>query len=276
MIRFVKECERNLPRQHPVGMTYQNRRGQNETLFNSPADWVSPNPGGGFKDDPPDMQGRKVVISDTDHLWGVGGDAAWVWKTVTRGLNPIFMDTYDGKVLGKARPEDEGPRRAMAQAIEYSRRMNLARATPQNALASTGYCLAEPGVSYLVFAPEGGEIEVDVTAGQGAFAVEWRSVASGEVIKAGTIAGGARRSLRAPFDGAAVLFLDNMVTTAPLPRKEPRAGVGTPDLEEGFREPPREARPWVYWVWQRGNATPEGLTAIWRRFGALASVGLWS
>jgi hypothetical protein len=208
MIRFVKECERNLPKQHPVGMTYQNRRGQNETLFNSLADWVSPNPGGGFKDDPPDMQGRKVVISDTDHLWGIGGDAAWVWKTVTRGLNPIFMDTYDGKVLGKVRPEDEGPRQAMGQALEYSRRMNLARATPQNALASTGYCLAEPGVSYLVFAPEGGEVEVDLTAGQGAFSVEWRNPANGEVKRAISIPGGAKRTLRAPFDGAAVLFLD--------------------------------------------------------------------
>lgn len=208
MIRFVKECEQSLPKKHPVGMTYQNRRGTNEALFSGPADWISPNPGGGFKEDPPDMQGRKVVISDTDHLWGIGGDAAWVWKTVTRGLNPIFMDTYDGKVLGKVRPEDEGPRRAMGQAIAYSRRMNLARATPQNALASTGYCLAEPGVSYLVFAPEGGEIEVDVTTGQGTFAVEWRDVSTGEVTKAGTIVGGARRSLRAPFDGAAVLFLE--------------------------------------------------------------------
>jgi hypothetical protein len=208
MIRFVKECERNLPRQHPVGMTYQNRRGQNETLFDSPADWVSPNPGGGFKDDPPDMQGRKVVISDTDHLWGIGGDATWVWKTVTRGLNPIFMDTYDGKVLGKVRPEDEGPRRAMGQAIEYSRRKNLARATPQNALASTGYCLAEPGVSYLVFAPEGGEVEVDLTAGQGTFSVEWRNPATGEAKGATSVPGGVNRRLRAPFDGAAVLFLE--------------------------------------------------------------------
>jgi hypothetical protein len=207
IIRFVKECEQSLPKKHPVGMTYQNRRGTNEALFNGPADWISPNPGGGFKDDPPDMQGRKVVLSDTDHLWGIGGDAAWVWKTVTRGLNPIFMDTYDGKVLGKVRPEDEGPRRAMGQAIEYSRRMNLARATPQNALASTGYCLAEPGVSYLVFAPGGGEIEVDVTAGQGTFAVEWRNVSSGEVTKAGTIVGGGRRSLQSPFDGAAIMFL---------------------------------------------------------------------
>ena len=30
------------------------------------------------------------------------------------------MDTYDAKVLGKIRPEDEAPRRAMGRAIEYA------------------------------------------------------------------------------------------------------------------------------------------------------------
>ena len=142
MIRFVKRCEEDLSKQHPVGMTYQNRRGKNETLFSGPADWVSPNSEGGFRDDPPDMQGTKVVLSDTDHLWGIGGDAICVWKSVTRGVNPIFMDTYDGRVLGKVRPEDDAPRRAMGLAIEYSRRLDLARAIPRNELSSTGYCLA--------------------------------------------------------------------------------------------------------------------------------------
>jgi hypothetical protein len=207
VIRFVKQVEAGLPQQHPVGMTYQNRRGQNEALFAGPADWVSPNPEGGWRDDPPDLQGRKIVLSDTDHLWGVGGDATWVWKTVTRGANPIFMDTYDGKVLGKVRPQDEGPRRAMGAAIALTRRMNLARATPQHALASTSYCLAEPGVAYLIFLPSGGECEVDLAAGRGQFAVEWRSAEGGEPRPGTPVAGGARRSLRSPFNGPAVLFL---------------------------------------------------------------------
>jgi hypothetical protein len=209
MIEFIRKCEKDLPNRHPVGMTYQNRRGRNETLFNGPADWVSPNSEGGFRDDPPDMKGSKVVIVDTDHLWGIGGDATWVWKSVTRGLNPIFMDTYDGKVLGKVRPEDEAPRQAMGQAIEYSRRMNLARTTPKRELASTGYCLAEPGVAYLVFAPQGGEIKVDLRAGGGAFAVEWRDVVSGQVANVPSASGGAMQTFRAPFAGAAVLFLKN-------------------------------------------------------------------
>ena len=32
-------------------------------------------------------------------------------------------------------------------------------------------------------------------------------------------------------------------------------------LDRGFREPPPEARPWVYWFWLNGNITREGITA---------------
>ncbi len=49
MIRFIKEYEKNRPKQHPVGMTFQYSRhekwrGTNKLLFDSPADWISPNP----------------------------------------------------------------------------------------------------------------------------------------------------------------------------------------------------------------------------------------
>jgi len=43
MIRYIKKYEKGKPKQHPVGMTFQYRGGKNETLFNSPADWISPN-----------------------------------------------------------------------------------------------------------------------------------------------------------------------------------------------------------------------------------------
>lgn len=213
VIRYVKQVESSLTKQHPIGMTYQNRRGENQTLLESPADWISPNSEGGFRDDPPDLQGAKVILADTDHLWGVGGDAIWVWKTFTRGLNPIFMDTYDGTVLGKVRSQDDGPRRAMGQALALSRRVNLARCTPRAELSSTGYCLAEPGVSYVVFAPEGGDLEVDLSAASSAFQVEWHNVASGMTAQADPATGGAKRLLRPPFSGAAVLFLHRPTTT---------------------------------------------------------------
>jgi len=36
-----------------------------------------------------------------------------------------------------------------------SRRIHLARSKPRGEPASTGYCLAQPGVSYVIFAPDG-------------------------------------------------------------------------------------------------------------------------
>jgi len=210
IIRTVKEIEAALPKQHPVGMTFQASKGKNQALFDSPADWISPNPEGGFRDNPPDVKGAKVVLSDTDHLWGIGGDAVWVWKTFTRGLNPLFMDTYDAKVLGKVRPQDDGPRRAMGQALALSRRIHLARSTPRGELASTGYCLAEPGVSYVILAPEGGEVEINLTDTKATFTVEWHDVNSGKISEAGPLTGGSKQLMKPPFQGPAVLFLHNV------------------------------------------------------------------
>jgi len=208
MIRFVKEVEAGLPKQHPVGMTYQNKRGKNETLFASPADWVSPNPDGGFRDDPPDMAGRKVVIADTDHLWGVGGDVAWVWKTVTSGNNLLFMDTYDGRVLGVRRDEEFDPvRRALGAAVALGRELDLAASRPDREAASTGHCLAERGEWYLVFAPDGEAFSVDLTGDSRRFTAAWLDPAGAGRVAGGEVEGGGVRTMTPPAAGAALLLL---------------------------------------------------------------------
>jgi len=99
MINYIKSYEATKPKQHPVGMTVEYPGGNNAELFASPADWISPNDNGGYKDAPPAADGSKVVILDTDHLWGsTGGDRQWMWKSFTRGYNPIFMDCYDDTI----------------------------------------------------------------------------------------------------------------------------------------------------------------------------------
>jgi len=45
LIGYVKEYESEKPKQHPVGMTFQYKGGTNRVLYESPADWISPNPG---------------------------------------------------------------------------------------------------------------------------------------------------------------------------------------------------------------------------------------
>ena len=59
----------------------------------------------------------------------------------------------------------------------------------------------------MIFLPDGGEVTVDLSAAKGPLAVEWLRPVDGTVTQSGTVAGGAKRTLKAPFDGDAVLFL---------------------------------------------------------------------
>lgn len=209
MIRYIKRYEKNKPKQHPVGMTFQYSAGKNETLFKSPADWISPNHGGGYRDNPPAADGRKVILNDTDHLWGIGGNQAWVWKSFLRGHNPIFMDPYDGVVLGNRFGSKWDPiRRSMGYTRSYAERMNLTAMRPRNNLASTKYCLANPGVEYLVYNPVEDKPSITVNLKAGTYKYEWFNPDNGKVVSKGTIkASGREKKFEAPFKGDAVLYL---------------------------------------------------------------------
>jgi hypothetical protein len=207
-------------------MTFQwasKDRGTNENLFKSPADWISPNPDGGYRDNPPAADGSKVILNDTDHLWGIGGNQAWVWKSFCRGMNPLFMDPYKKAERKEGQqqttwtdhlndetalePQWEPIRKSMGYTLRYANRMNLALAVPHNELASTGYCLANPGVEYLVYLPNGGQATVDLSAASGALAMEWFNPNTDAATDGGTITGGGRQTLSAPFGGDAVLYI---------------------------------------------------------------------
>ncbi|MGD9494850.1 MAG: DUF6298 domain-containing protein [Armatimonadota bacterium] len=229
MIDFIHQTERAMPKQHPVGMTFQycagERRGTNQALFDSPAEWISPSPDGGYRDNPPAADGSKVIISDTDHLWGIGGNQAWVWKSVCQGMYPIFMDPCSPPIepetpatgqsvwtdhlrgLSRLDPKWDPVRLSMGYARRLAERMDLARAVPHGELASTGYCLAQPGVEYLIYAPDGGTVTVDLSGAGGSFVGEWFDPSAGELAGTLTVEGGAARSFAPPFAGDAVLYL---------------------------------------------------------------------
>jgi hypothetical protein len=84
---------------------------------------------------------------------------------------------------------------------------NMVAMTPQNGLASTQYCLANPGKEYLVYLPSGVKVSVDLTAAKGVLAFEWFNPSMGKTTKTGTVPGGARRNFTVPFAGDAVLYL---------------------------------------------------------------------
>ena len=207
MVRFIQGVEAKLPKQHPVGMTFQFKGGTNEALFNSPADWISPNPGDApetYLENPPANFSGKVIVTDTDHLCGhVCGDNIWVWKSFTRGLNVLLMEE-----LTPSPTWQDSARVAMGQTRRIAEKINLAEMSPHNELASTGYCLASPGSEYLVFQPGSrGYFTVNLSDAKGSFAVEWFNVNADRILAGETIEGGGRPLLRTPFPGPAVLYL---------------------------------------------------------------------
>jgi hypothetical protein len=188
VIELVKEYEREAGRTpHPIGMTFQypvaDQGAANDPLWASPADWISP----GFDDgpfpsdsrwrhDPPPADGRKVVISDTDHYSPMDADAVWAWKAFLRGHNPILYDL--GIVGGDFDPPDPGlepARLALGDTRGLAERTDLAAMSPAGELASFGYALARPGREYIALRPAGaGELRLRVEPG--AYEIRWHNV----------------------------------------------------------------------------------------------------
>jgi uncharacterized protein DUF6298 len=237
MVLYIKSYETQKPKQHLVGMTYfyNGRAGAMDELMAGPADWVSPGNDGtrfdyGFT--PPVAEGRKIIISDTDHFFGVGGDRSWVWKSFTRGLHPTYMDPYGNANFP---PADESARRAMGQTLVYAQRIDLASMTPRPELCSTQYCLVNPGREYLIYLtfespwPEPGvesvsswvnlrlntlnlfhrtvAVNLSGAAEASTLEVEWFNPATSQYVSGRRVASGAWHSFTAPFPGDAILYL---------------------------------------------------------------------
>ncbi len=223
MIDFIHKYEKSKPEQHPVWMSFTwdglAGPGKDEDLFHSPAEAISPRgdrAGRGrakwaYAQDPPLADGSKVVIADTDHLWGIGGNASWVWKSFLRGLNPIFMDPYrESPHHSEAKLDSQWTpvRRAMGYTREYAQRADLVHMTPtdDSELCSTRYCLRDPGTNYLVYQPDPGPFSVQLEAG--AYHFEWFDPGKGKVTDSGRLDWrGGIRDFAPPVDGPAVLYL---------------------------------------------------------------------
>ena len=226
---------------HPIGMTMQfpvaDQTRVNEPLLRSRAEWISPgyddeiftdgghpmapgSPPSRWYADPPPADGRKVIISDTDH-YSQGGDALWAWKTFLRGHHPILMDY--GLIGGLEPAGDANPaagvppfesyepaRHAMGDTRRYAERLDLIGMEPRPDLASTSYVLANAGSGYLVLEPTGSGDPFTVTLEPGRYAVEWFSVPGRETQEADALSVDDAQdvSFTSPFpDGPAVLYL---------------------------------------------------------------------
>jgi hypothetical protein len=209
VINVVKSHEREMGyHPHPIGMTMQfpvaDQTKVNEPLFQSRADWISPgyddeiftggrhpmapgSPPSRWLDDPPAADGRKVIISDTDHFAPGRGDALWAWKAFLRGHHPILMDFGIIEGVSPADPSTsaapgiapfaafESARYAMGDTRRYADRVGLISMEPQGDLASTRFALVNPGEEYLVLQPDGGR-SFTIDLAKGAYKVEWFAV----------------------------------------------------------------------------------------------------
>ncbi len=233
-IAHIRAYESKKPHQHPIG--YAGPVGSPDSIiYNSDADWVAPE----ARISPVSSCGSgkpacKVNINDSDHSnFGMWNDTPqqnrnYAWQNFLNGSQVLFMDPYliyyprESRNLC-ASPVNmicSGPdtrydnfRDNLGYILNYSRKLNLARVTPQNSLSSTGYCLAQTqsaGSEYLVYAPAGGSFMVDLSAMPASrkLAVEWFNPSTGATILKDSIsAGSPSQSFTPPFSGDAVLYL---------------------------------------------------------------------
>lgn len=235
MIDLIHEYERNKPKQHPVGMTVAWPGGKNDELLASPAEWISPNSPTGSLDYLAIADGTKVVVADTDHLVGLGGNRAWAWKAFTRGENLLFMDRYDdsfhlvddGYDLNNR--NDSSLRLNLGYIRLFADRMNLLAMEPYGELSSSGYALANltPGdTEILVYLPKEKTVTVDLTSASGALEVEWFDPSTGSIRDGGTTTGGATRSFSSPFSEDSVLY----ITAVPVNSTTTTLGTSRPSV----------------------------------------------
>ena len=244
VIDVVKRYERQMGyNRHPIGMTMQfpvaDQTKVNEPLLRSRAEWISPgyddeiftggrhpmapgSPPSHWFADPPANDGRKVIITDTDHYAAGKGDALWARKSFLRGHHPILMDFGIITGVTPADPASASPgvppyeafepaRYAMGDTLRYAEKMNLIKMEPRGDLSSTGYVLANPGQEYLILQPGETPDPFTVTVDPGTYAVEWFSVHSRQTEGASELrsASSAPTSFSAPFaeSGPVVLYL---------------------------------------------------------------------
>jgi hypothetical protein len=212
VIDVIKRSEARKPNRHPVYMSMPYGALNNDSLRQSGADVIAP----GSVAEEPDLMGnplvadgRKVIISETDHI-GFNvllddpvGARTWAWKAFTRGNNPSLLAFTPGHA-----GFDEGLR-ALGDTRRFAARIDLARMTPQPALSSTGYCLARAGAEYLVYQPAGGAFTVSLRPRT--YALDWINPATGRTVARSRLRvngpGPRTVSFTPPFTGDAVLHL---------------------------------------------------------------------
>jgi hypothetical protein len=224
-IDFIRTYEKTKAKRHLIGIT-GGVGTQNKRLFASAADWMSPDgqddqPEEGYKKGSytwgkgPHDTSDKVVLVDTDHLWGLGGNADWGCRSFCRGYNVIYMDRCDDFPWSWYEHErfptlhDDGLRLAMGKMRSLTEQVDLSRMVPRNELSSTGYCLANEGFDYIVYQPSGDPFRVTIEPG--IYRATWHRAESWETAATTRVAIPERVFMFSPpFQGGAILQISRI------------------------------------------------------------------
>jgi len=178
---------------------------------------------------PPANDGAKVVLLDTDHLWGIGGDAAWVWRAFLNGHQPLYMDPLD------ADDEREGARRAMGVARRLADRLGLETLEPRPELVNSKCCLAtigEPHATMVAWASRG-RLNLDLGRWHASeLDGEWLHPTQGTTVGLQVRANAKRVPLRAPWRGDAVVVLRQTPRRGEIGRSRPSNTPSTNQLDD--------------------------------------------
>jgi hypothetical protein len=146
MVRFIQASEKKRGSRHLVWMSCVAGGGadENAALFSSPADIVSPceSSDARYVDNPPRSPLGKIVIADSDHIGPGRVRVNWVWRSMLRGLHPIYMDLaadslpwYQGTELGQDPRIAAQIRRALGAVQSLAAILPLETMVPQDASA---------------------------------------------------------------------------------------------------------------------------------------------
>ncbi|HCV42972.1 MAG TPA: hypothetical protein DGH68_05775, partial [Bacteroidetes bacterium] len=161
----IHAYEARKPKKHLVWFT--SGEYPNDSLWHGRSECVAPGAfgldGNIWMTSPPDSNGRKVVIVDTDHIWGMVNDnqVPWIWKNFCNGNSVTLQDNFCSEPSYPYWDCDNVNwppfRRAMGVAIGLANTADLLHMTPQPNKSSTS--------DYVLFGAATGEVIVYQASG---------------------------------------------------------------------------------------------------------------
>ena len=145
------------------------------------------------------------------------GSAVHLYGSIGRGSIPVYpltQNIFQEDQLGVDTVGDE----QLKIASDATMQLQYWKMSPHNELVSgstEAYCLAEPGVQYMVYAPIGGVVKLDLSTANGLFETKWLDPRVGGYSNQTQVNGGSIVTLNAPSSQDWVLFVIKPSDTTP-------------------------------------------------------------